>query len=255
MNKYLRFIEHCRKKNYHPSEYLEKHHIVPRHDGGGDNEENLIRLSLKDHIIAHKIRYEIYGNKYDLAASSYMSGQSAEAKKAICSANGSKSKGRKLTEEHKNKLSKPGELNPFYGKKHTEETKKIISKKARDRKWTEKAKQKLSATLKSRKDITRPRRCKIEEQEYFSISEASRLLDISTSLLRYRLNSLNWKEYIWLDPPSENKQPSSSKKVLIDGKEYSSLAQAGSILGLHPKTISKRCQSQFFSNYSFVEAC
>ncbi len=29
--------------------------------------------------------------------------------------------------------TKPGELNPFYGKKHTEETKKIISEKAKER--------------------------------------------------------------------------------------------------------------------------
>lgn len=253
MNRYLRFIEHCKKKQYHRDEYLERHHIVPRHAGGTNNKENLIKLSLKDHILAHKIRYEVYGSQYDLSACNYMTGQSAEAKKIICAANGAKSKGRKLTEEHKRKLSKPGKLNPFHGKTHTEEVKKRIREKAIGRKWSKKAREKLSKTLKLRSDITNPRRCKINGEVYPSLTQAAVDLNISKSLLMYRLNSIIWTDYKWIDPPRQKKRSKNTKKVIIDRVEYPSISQAASELGLHPRTISKRCKSDLYPNYSFIE--
>ena len=38
---------------------------MPKHDGGGDEIENLILLSLQDHFKAHALRYEVYGQKGD----------------------------------------------------------------------------------------------------------------------------------------------------------------------------------------------
>lgn len=254
MDKYLSFIEHCKKKRYHKDEYLENHHIVPRHSGGTNSKDNLIKLSLKDHILAHKIRYEVYGNKYDLSAYNYMTGQLGKAKRDICSVNGAKSKGRKLTEEHKRKLSKPGKLNPFYGKTHTSETRRAIKEKATGRKWDDKTRKKLSKTLKSRPDITNPRRCKIDNIVYPSLSDASKILGINKSLLRYRLNFAKWTEYIWVDPPSETKIPKNAKRVLIDGVEYASIALAAAKLGVHTGVIDKKCKDSSYPNYSFIEA-
>jgi len=255
MDRYLRFIEHCKKKKYHVNEYLERHHIIPRHAGGTNDKENLIKLSLKDHMLAHKIRYEVYKNQYDLSAYSYMTGQSAEAKSAICAANGAKSRGRKLTEEHKRKLSKPGELNPFYGKTHTLEVREKIREKAIGRKWSKEAKEKLSKTLKSRPDITDPRRCKVNGVLYSSLSEASKILELSRSLLKYRLDFAKWTDYEWIDPPKEIKRSKNSKKVLIDGIKYPSITQAASNLGLHPGIVNKRCKNNSHPNYSFIETC
>jgi dsDNA-binding SOS-regulon protein len=46
-------------------------------------------------------------------------------------------KGRKLSQETKEKMSKShmGEKNHFYGKKHSEETKKLIGSKSKNRNW------------------------------------------------------------------------------------------------------------------------
>jgi hypothetical protein len=77
-NHYLSFIEECKSKTYPPNTYLEEHHIVPKHDGGSDNSENLISLSFDDHILAHKIRYDVYGQVYDLAAYNLMCGFDGE---------------------------------------------------------------------------------------------------------------------------------------------------------------------------------
>jgi len=234
---------------------LERHHIVPRHAGGANDKENLVKLSLKDHMLAHKIRYEVYGNRYDLSAYSYMTGQSAGAKRAICAANGAKSKGRKLTEEHRKKLSKPGELNPFYGKTHTFEAKHKIREKAIGREWSKESKEKLSKTLKSRPDITNPRKCRINGVAYSSLLEASKILGTDRSLLKYRLDFVRWTEYEWIDPPREVKRSKNAKKVLINGIEYPSVSRAGSDLGLHPGTVSKRCSDSFYTNYVFIETC
>lgn len=36
---------------------MEKHHIIPKHQGGSDKEDNLVLLTNKEHMIAHKILY------------------------------------------------------------------------------------------------------------------------------------------------------------------------------------------------------
>jgi hypothetical protein len=255
MDKYLRFIEHCKKKKYHANEYLERHHIVPRHAGGTNNKENLIKLSLKDHTLAHKIRYEVYRSQYDLSAYNYMTGQFAKAKRAICAANGAKSKGRKLTEEHKQKISKAtsGQNNPFYGKTHTLEVRQKLRESSYGKRWSEESKKKLSKTLKTKPETTHPRRCRIGNEVYSSLTQAAIDVNISKSLLMYRLNSTILTDYKWIDPPREEKRSKTSKKVLIDGTEYQSISQAASSLGLHPSTVSKRCKSNVYANYFFIE--
>eukprot|EP01026_Neomeris_dumetosa_P038790 TRINITY_DN3166_c0_g1_i12.p1 TRINITY_DN3166_c0_g1~~TRINITY_DN3166_c0_g1_i12.p1 ORF type:complete len:246 (-),score=21.65 TRINITY_DN3166_c0_g1_i12:1105-1842(-) len=88
MNKYDKFIEDCRKKKYPEGTYLEIHHIIPRHEGGGDEPENLIKLSLEDHLSAHLIRYEVYKNQFDLAMVLMRKNLSEKAWKAILFKNG-----------------------------------------------------------------------------------------------------------------------------------------------------------------------
>lgn len=40
---------------------VQKHHIIPQHAGGPDSQWNLVSLTLEDHIEAHALRYEVYG--------------------------------------------------------------------------------------------------------------------------------------------------------------------------------------------------
>ena len=79
MNKYDQFIEECRNKDYPKGTYLEEHHILPKHAGGGDEPENLIKLSLEDHLKAHLIRYEIWKAPSDQAMVLMRQGYSTKA--------------------------------------------------------------------------------------------------------------------------------------------------------------------------------
>lgn len=54
---YLSFIESC--KNKKPKKF-HKHHIVPKHMGGDDSEDNIIKLGYKDHREAHLILAECF---------------------------------------------------------------------------------------------------------------------------------------------------------------------------------------------------
>lgn len=94
---------------------LHKHHIIPRHAGGTDDPDNLIFLTIEEHAEAHRLLFEQYSRQEDYLAWKGLSGLIGkdEMLRAKCSLNS----------------SRPGKLNTFYGMKHTEETKRIISEK------------------------------------------------------------------------------------------------------------------------------
>lgn len=50
---------------------FEKHHIVPKCMGGGDNKENIVKLSVRAHFIAHRLLCKIYPNDMKLAKALY----------------------------------------------------------------------------------------------------------------------------------------------------------------------------------------
>lgn len=52
-----------RKRRDVPEGYSERHHIVPRCMGGGDEANNIIRLTPEDHYFAHVLLAKIHGGK------------------------------------------------------------------------------------------------------------------------------------------------------------------------------------------------
>ena len=59
-NIYNRLIAGRRKNT--PSGYVEKHHVVPRCMGGGDGDDNIVKLTAKEHYVAHHLLCKIYPN-------------------------------------------------------------------------------------------------------------------------------------------------------------------------------------------------
>jgi len=102
---------------------LENHHILPRSLGGSDNSINLVLLTTKEHFIAHLLLTKIYTGK-DKSKMVY-----AFAKMCQSNQNQKRIINSRYFELAKTLMSThcAGENSSWYGRKHTEETKKKLS--------------------------------------------------------------------------------------------------------------------------------
>ena len=127
---YEEFIDNIlitRGRNGCGDTYHETHHILPKCCGGDDNNDNLIDLYAAEHFIAHKL----------LALENPENKKLVYAWWNMCQCKGSSKKRIDVTPEEyelariafcKNiSESQMGENNSFYGKRHSEETRKILS--------------------------------------------------------------------------------------------------------------------------------
>ena len=126
----------------------EKHHIVPRHMGGTDDEDNIEFITVAEHADRHRILFEKYGHKWDYLAWKGRTGHIGReeinhikwqeaGRKGGKMSNGTA--GYKYTAKQKQNMSDnhanvSGEHNPMYGKKHSEES-KIKMREAAKRRW------------------------------------------------------------------------------------------------------------------------
>lgn len=76
---YFAFIEKYKSQAFDNGVYTEVHHIIPRHAGGDDSKENLIRLTYKQHIFAHRILWKAYNHSSDYSAWLMMTKQEVDA--------------------------------------------------------------------------------------------------------------------------------------------------------------------------------
>lgn len=105
--------------------YYENHHILPKGVGGNNKKENLVLLTAKEHYIAHLLLIQLYTGK-ERAKLTFglfqMCRKNQQHKRIVSSRDFEKVK--KLMSENCS-----GEYSSFYGKTHTEETKKLLSEK------------------------------------------------------------------------------------------------------------------------------
>jgi len=81
---YDKFIQKHIKQEIPKGTYTEKHHIVPKHAGGTDEDANMIVLTYRQHILAHLLLYRKYKRYEDITAYKLMTGLPEERKSAIC---------------------------------------------------------------------------------------------------------------------------------------------------------------------------
>jgi hypothetical protein len=157
---YFNIIENAKTKQY--DTYHETHHIIPRCMGGTDDKDNLVKLSYREHFICHCLLPKFCKKKQHKIKMVYslifMLGVNEDSKdKKIFTS---------YQYEYVKKIAKEnliGENNPFYGKKHTEESRKKMSEGQRLakesgkklQKHTDETKEKLSIAAKNRSPETK----------------------------------------------------------------------------------------------------
>lgn len=109
-----------RKQETTPDTYHEKHHILPRSLGGGDDPENLVILTGREHYLAHWLLAKIHGGSQWAAVWFMSHGRGCN------SGRGARITARQFeaARKHYNEWAKVyfTENNPFKGKQHSEET-------------------------------------------------------------------------------------------------------------------------------------
>ena len=126
--------------------YVERHHIVPKSVGGTNDKENLVYIPARVHFICHRLLCKIYKESDKLkfafwAMCNQLHGDVTReykvtskvfenARKNFAIANSKVHKGKKMSKEYCEALSKrmmghtfnpKGELNPLYGKPRTQD--------------------------------------------------------------------------------------------------------------------------------------
>lgn len=160
-------------------------------DGGGCW---ILKLSAEEkEVIANKKREKTKGIKF-----------TEEHKKKLSESQ----KKKKLTEEHKKNISKAisGENHPWYGKKHSNETKEKISKSRKGIKNI-----KHSQWMLKNNPSSQP--ISVCGNVYKTIKEASEQLKLSRSSVKYRLKSESEKWKNWFKIKKSKKNEKCKKRI------------------------------------------
>lgn len=230
------------KNRSKPDCYCEKHHIIPRSMGGSDSKENIAVLTAREHYIAHWLLYKIHRSvsmSYALFAmtrpvgngrSRYTSHTYRHVRE-IMSAEMSK----KFSGKNHPNYGLKGRDHPSFGQKRSNETKKLLSDKAKARY----AKGNFSV---SRRIIN------IETGEIFkTVTSAKRKFKGNISYALKSGGTANGYHFAYLDGDgkpilikSKLKGYSSHKSriVLVDGIELDSVKDAANHIGCTGSSVS-----------------
>lgn len=151
-------------------------------------------------------------------------------------------------------VSRDGENNPFFGKKHTDEYKKKSSLR-------------MHGVYNGEQNIP----IVIDGIEYRSAGEASKIINIPMGTIRWRVRSKNPKYENYtvkgevkitytneqqkerFSNPQKGKKMHFNKSFTIDDIEYRTLKDASEKLNIHPMTIKGRLKSLKFENYKYKD--
>ena len=179
---YSNLIEKAKSRKLETA-YKESHHIIPKCLGGDDSQNNLVELTLREHYIAHLLLSKMYEGKasrkmyyalwimllqekkrgsrvFEMYRKMYIDRAlktqviSEETRQKISKAKTGKpiTKTEKLLADwERRKVINSGSGNPMFGRKHSEETIRKISEKAKQRVVSEQTKLKVSQKNKGRK--------------------------------------------------------------------------------------------------------
>lgn len=171
--------------------YCEKHHIIPKCIGGGNEVSNIVKLTAEEHFIAHLLLTRMYPDEYKLASAIFLMSHRKNMKTISNNKIYSKfketlsvmNKGKSLSQETKDKMSESGKKRAPI----SEETRAKLSASSKGRKYgprnkpawnkgipmSEEQKEKLSAANKGRAHQNKGVPLSAEHKE--KLSEARKL--------------------------------------------------------------------------------
>lgn len=115
---YNKFVKHWKNQSIPKGIYTEEHHIIPKHCGGQDDEDNIVKVTYRQHIFAHKLLYKAFERWQDKLAYTLMESVPEDRKKIICSAAGKVGGTRNRESGHMSEVGK--KYGPLHGARMVE---------------------------------------------------------------------------------------------------------------------------------------
>lgn len=210
--------------------YTEKHHILPRSMGGTNDKSNLVKLTAKEHYVAHMLLWKIYKNGSMAQAVwliSYVDNHKINSRtfeilrKDYAAAVSKIHKGKIYNEQTRQKMSisKMGKISPMKGKSFnlTDEEIKIRSESRKGKYAGEINHMKTDAHRQRQRDLCnspeakqkfiermtghRPyhfRQVSAHGVEYESAAQCSRALNVTYNWLMRRLTMDKYPDYFYI---------------------------------------------------------
>jgi hypothetical protein len=131
-------------KNRSIEGYTEKHHIIPKSMGGSNKKDNLVKLTAREHFIAHVLltKFTESTNKAKMITALWRFCVGGNKNQKLVSSRYYEKLKIQFSEMKSAEMI--GEKNHFYGKNHSAEARQKISEAGIGRKMSQETKQKLS---------------------------------------------------------------------------------------------------------------
>ena len=219
-NIYIRLIIRCQNMTEQElSGYNERHHILPKCLGGGNESENLVLMPVRYHIMAHILLFKAFPNnsRLALAVNKMINSKKDERGKSI-EKNFSTRTIATLREDFIKSVT--GENNPLYGKSRPEEVK-----------------QKLSVAALNRSQEAKDRILEGRKKAGYRLSKDA--IERMAAKLRGRKTPESVKEKIRSSAKRGKDNPNATKVISPEGKVFGSIKEASVSSGIPYSTLTK----------------
>jgi hypothetical protein len=189
---YNKIIDNAKKRNMLDC-YMEKHHIIPKSEGGSNENNNLVYLTPKEHFIAHKLLYRIDPKNYNRMLSFLMMSNRFNIKWG------------NIYEEARVNFSnnhhyKTERIKKIMAKPKTEEHKKKISDAHRGKPKSKQHIENMIASLPNRSgennsNFGKGKAIIVDGIEYKNLKTAAIMLNKNVSYIHYRLKNKKYTNF------------------------------------------------------------
>lgn len=217
---YNQLIDRAKRRNL-TKKYMELHHIIPRSEGGSNEDDNLVELTPREHFIAHKLLY--MDNPSIISRVSTMWFLS----------NQRKVQSGRVYEEAKRRFVDMIMAKPR-SKEHKRKISEALKGKVKSREHTEKMKANLGdRSGENNSNYGNGRPIMGDGIEYSTKVEAARILNTTPQNISYRVSSgsKKWKDWYYTDgkPAREYKysKPIKGRKLSQEHIEQIRISRTG----------------------------
>ena len=217
--RYDRFISFC-QNNPTSSDDYEIHHILPKCLGGTDDESNLVKLTTRQHFVAHWMLWKAYMTR-GLAYAFYL-----------------------MMVVNKNHTGRTRRINSkTYAllKKHKSQTQSVKnSERWKDPVWADNMRKILSEAALTPKEKERRSKNALKYNNLYKEK-------------RSKEHTARWENKEWADMVSQRMKDANTKRkiVVVDGVEYPGAQQAAEKFNITKPTVRSRIKSCNFPGWSY----